>query len=646
MAEWKFRRMEKSEIGRNPVESEFFTTDDVGNISAALVRESIQNSLDARSDKSKAIQFRFFFSGSDYKQSQDQFKNYMNSLQENLTAKENGLKNNEIPNFNEGMPYLLIEDANTFGLEGDVLKSDDPNQNDKNNFYWFWRNIGRSNKSEQDRGRWGLGKTVFPSASKINTYFGFTLRENDKVRNMMGQCILKIHKINGEEKRISPYGYFGEFDDDEDEFFATPVTNEIFLNKIEKDYNLIRADNPGLSIIITYPWEEINSKTILKEVISQYYYAILSRDLVVDIEDPSKNIFYTINYSKIYEILEDVEFNLESESDDQVKYRMTKLFNLCEKIKNTSSTNVISFSPPPSLEYQPVWRKEWYVDEIVAEKIESKRQLFENGEVVIFEIPVKVHEAGGKPEFSSFKVAVQLDEDLESSDIHFIRDGIEITGIKTMNKRGLRAIIIIDDNKLSQLLGDSENPAHTEWQRNSKNFKGKYVHGENVISFVIASVNYIYQWLKTPSEGIEEDLLNNFFWVEIDEEERSDITEGAGDESGSTTTKPVIDIESRKKKLNISQINDGVTITNNNLMESSEVRVRFAYKVSRGNPLKRYSQLDFELGKNPISVEINGLTILKQEKNMLVFKVFDDDFRLNVNGFDTNRDLLVDIKYL
>ena len=48
MPEWKFREMQKSEVAVDPIQSQFFTTNIVGGLSSALVRESLQNSLDAR----------------------------------------------------------------------------------------------------------------------------------------------------------------------------------------------------------------------------------------------------------------------------------------------------------------------------------------------------------------------------------------------------------------------------------------------------------------------------------------------------------------------------------------------------------------------------------------------------------------------
>jgi hypothetical protein len=45
---WKFKNREKSDKMVDPIQSQFFTTNIVGGLTAALVRETIQNSLDAK----------------------------------------------------------------------------------------------------------------------------------------------------------------------------------------------------------------------------------------------------------------------------------------------------------------------------------------------------------------------------------------------------------------------------------------------------------------------------------------------------------------------------------------------------------------------------------------------------------------------
>ena len=97
------------------------------------------------------------------------------------------------------MNYILIEDYGTRGLQGDISQYDDLDDDfKKNDFYYFWRNIGRTRKEATDLGRWGLGKTVFQAASRINSFFGITVRNDDDRMLLMGQSVLKIHKANGD----------------------------------------------------------------------------------------------------------------------------------------------------------------------------------------------------------------------------------------------------------------------------------------------------------------------------------------------------------------------------------------------------------------------------------------------------------------
>ena len=209
--------MQPGEINVDPIEGEFFTTEAIGSITDALVRESIQNSLDAaRSDEPVTVRFSFFSRPNPGYDAGIVSKRYIDGLSPHLQAKHAGLQ--DIPSAAEPINYLLIEDYGTRGLQGDATQYDDLDDDyKKNDFYYFWRNIGRTRKEATDLGRWGLGKTVFQAASRINSFFGMTVRHDDGQMLLMGQSVLKIHKADG--TRYSPYGYFGRFKGD----LALPV---------------------------------------------------------------------------------------------------------------------------------------------------------------------------------------------------------------------------------------------------------------------------------------------------------------------------------------------------------------------------------------------------------------------------------------
>lgn len=345
--------------------------------------------------------------------------------------------------------------------------------------------------------------------------------------------------------------------------------------------------------------------------------------------------------AKLKQTLESIVY----QSDTDLKRRLKKLCSLSEWAIELNDEKLIELNTPPSPENVPMWRKDWFVDEDLEEVLELKKREFENGERIAFKVPVKVHEENQKPQFSYFKVVLEYDEKLDEADCNFIRDGITISGIKPFNKKGLRALVIIDDDELSRLLGDSENPAHTEWQKNSKNFKGKYIHGDKVISFVISSIQQLYSWLQIKSEGIEEDILIDFFSIQIDDEDDAGGTDD--EEPGDDEDVPDINVKKKKDRLfNINQVSNGFSITNTKKKLKSWVQIRMAYSVVRGNPFKRYSKYDFQIDSDHFQIHQTNVEFERKENNILIFKPTSDEFEIKVTGFDTLRDLVIDAKVL
>ncbi len=82
------------------------------------------------------------------------------------------------------------------------------------------------------------------------------------------------------------------------------------------------------------------------------------------------------------------------------------------------------------------------------------------------------------PKTCWFNAFLEKDTSLTKPENLFVRDGITISGITSLDKGLVRGVVIIHDTNLARMLGDSENPAHTEWQADSRNFKGKYVDGK------------------------------------------------------------------------------------------------------------------------------------------------------------------------
>ena len=88
--------MQPGEINVDPIEGEFFTTEVIGSITDALVRESIQNSLDAaRGSEPVVVRFSLFKKPNPGYDAGFISKRYIDGLSLHLHTKHAGLQ--EIP---------------------------------------------------------------------------------------------------------------------------------------------------------------------------------------------------------------------------------------------------------------------------------------------------------------------------------------------------------------------------------------------------------------------------------------------------------------------------------------------------------------------------------------------------------------------
>ena len=154
---WHFRPLAIGEKTREPIQGEFFSTEAIRNPTEALVREGIQNSLDAGTET--PIKIRLFLSSGNNAVPASRVAPWLQGAWQHLHATGNGLR--EPPSETSSCPFLVFEDFGTRGLQGDVNQAFD-DSGAKNHFFYFFRAEGRSGKSELDRGRWGIGKHRFP----------------------------------------------------------------------------------------------------------------------------------------------------------------------------------------------------------------------------------------------------------------------------------------------------------------------------------------------------------------------------------------------------------------------------------------------------------------------------------------------------
>jgi len=553
-------------------------------------------------------------------------KRYIDGLALHLKAQHAGLQ--DIPSPAEPINYLLVEDYGTRGLQGDISQYDVLDDDfKKNDFYYFWRNIGRTRKEATDLGRWGLGKTVFQAASRINSFFGITERNDDGQMLLMGQSVLKIHKIDS--LRYSPYGYFGRFNGD----LALPVKDHAYIKLFSDHFFVDRFDKPGLSILVPFIDREIQSGTFTQKFVSSavkhYFFPILAGKLVVEVKHENKT--YKLDATSLDNLLKKSRF-LESQG-------MLGLIDLARwAIKQPEEAFIKLNEPIPGK--APKLR-----DTVESVQIEELQQNFSENKRLAFYLPISIQMQNSKEILhTGFKVFLERDDNLDKAEDYFIRQGITLPEITSLKHKGIRAIVSVAEPDLSTFLGDAENPAHTEWERNSKKFKRKYRLGPTSLDYVKTSPREIVKILTQPQKGRDENLLKHIFSLP---EVQLDIVginekEVAGQADTKKNTAPFVDVIG-SSYIQLKPVKGGFRLTKRSRATKVPryVNIWIAYEVRSGNPFKKYQPLDFDISKPPIRIQIQGAKLLFNKENIIQIEVQKGNFKLTVTGFDMHRDLRV-----
>lgn len=153
---WRFSRVSPWFKNREATQGEFFAADTE---LRALIRESVQNSLDAkRPDYTGPVAVRIFLSGGTRALPRETAKLCFKGGWPHIRSENNGLR--VVPQKDEPVRYLVFEDSGTTGLTGDVYQYHEV-ADGRNPFYYFFRAEGQSDKSEADRGRWAWENSSF-----------------------------------------------------------------------------------------------------------------------------------------------------------------------------------------------------------------------------------------------------------------------------------------------------------------------------------------------------------------------------------------------------------------------------------------------------------------------------------------------------
>lgn len=636
MPNWRFRKLKKSELNRGTTEAEFFRGGE--STIDSLVRESIQNSLDA-TDKAipGPVRVRFFVSGNGGAVPVENAAPWLKDLGPHLkAAKLAGDEDNAQP-----ASFVVIEDFKTLGLCGSTTaaRQTELTELEKEFFYFFWRNVGITGKGGIERGSWGLGKLVYPAASDYRAMFGLTVRKTDGKQYLMGLAGLGQHTL-GSDDWHDAFGFYGEFEKDPaDDDFVLPCEDPEVLTAFRQTFRLKRTNEAGLSVVVPFPRDEEILATGAIEafacsILHQFAFPLAAGQLTVEVESPSRTIHIT------RDDLEDVINEIDWSSRTNEKTRIRESIDLARWALDNAD-QVLSLTRKNEASLGASWEELV----IAPEELQAARDRFNSRTPVGFEVPVLVRRRSGERQMSRFQVFLRQRDDLPGAHCAFVRQGLTITEVPGPSGSGLVALVVVEDAPLAELLRAAENPAHTRWNVRADRVKEKFVGGDSRVQVVTSAPRELLRQLLNADATVDRELLADLFPEPSDHGGpiRPGETKGRKKAKGTITPPPA----PKPKPLRIDRVDGGFVAAHvaNVVRSSDELQVEVAFDCESGNPFKLYEVFDFDLSKSPIKVETQDADVMEVRSNRLTLKV-RDGFKLRVTGFDTSRDLILKPRWI
>ena len=610
---WHFSPQLASQVQTEITQRDQFNNDEV-DLAETIVREAVQNSLDAAIDDPINVTVKFKWINESDGLEPEFFKELFKGQIKHARAAN--LNVDEL-DFNHP-EALIIEDFGTSGLTGSI------NEEDNNHFSDFWRLHGKSHKTGKSRGRWGLGKLVYSTTSGIGVFFGLTNRLGDARSHLMGQTVLNLRTVDN--IKYPPHAFFSDMENEDDVYKAIPVPikSSDMVKKFSKNFCLNRKDEPGLSVVIPFPNQKFNPEHMIGIAITNYFYPLITGQL--------KLIFNTIEINK-----SNVREHAKKYAADRFG-QIDELFDFIEQVYKAEQETI--------LQLKSSWIKDNKIgeDDFEPDELEKIRRKFINGELVALCLPVIIKRKDGNDEYSKFSIYLKRPRELKKGTDLYVRGGLTLPGEAKFRDRRALGAMIAEDEVICAFLGDAENAAHTQWTTNTEKLRKNYRNSQPIVTAIKKSVVQLYDLLAGVDEEKDEDALLDFFWFD-----EPDTGKKKKRRKKPKAPMPFVPPVKKDALFKVDQTMGGFNISNGTGLDISklpkEFTIEVAYEVIKGNAYKKYSPHDFKVGKNGnIKISIDGdIQIISASHNKWTFEARAIPFKLSASGFDKNRDLKIKV---
>lgn len=599
-----FRTIRDDEVEKPPTQRDQFNNDDVDLVDA-LVRESLQNSLDAAAGD--LVRVRFSLHEPDDAAAKT-FTSYLDLAQLKERLRACSLEPEAIEYTKPKL--LVIEDFGTTGLEGNWNSIDDKP------FCDFWRRMGKSHKGGKALGRWGLGKLVFSSSSQARVFFGLTVRRSQPVPPLlMGQAVLTTHVLHG--SRFDSHGFFCNLGETG---IQLPTTDAEKILRFKESCGIARSnDEPGLSIVVPYVLGTITEQRIVQAVLRNYFFPILLGRLVVNVGS------VTIDANT---------FAALAQAHGGARFASGDLARFITSLRSVRKGEIAPLDLPSN----------WLTTGMsvaLGDQVAVLRERYQRGDCLCVRAPLLLKQKDGAELITRFDLFVQKASD--DGETLFVRDTIVLPA-ESKYFRGHRAMaaLVAEDKSICTFLGDAENPAHTSWSASAEKVTANWRNPSTRLKEIRSALQQLYNEVVSSLEENDPHALIDFFSTDAKEGSRG--TRPKGPVVRPPNPNPP---EPKEKAYRLVRLKGGFAIRGSKALGPERypmlIRVRAAYDVLRGNPFSKHDPLDFDFAqKDDLKVIASDATTTVQSPNVLLVKANTRDFEVTVSGFDVRRDLIID----
>ena len=562
-----------------------------------LVREAIQNSLDARVDPAKPVSLNFTF----HTENIGSRREYIEPLIR--FRHESDL---EIPKeWNNGqVRWMLIEDFNTHGLLG----SREDRQSD---FWHYWLNFGQSNKEGARRGGRGIGRTAFLIASQLNSIIGYTKRKDDQSVSICGMAALRADTVHGKFKSThaflakNPNGSVYDLHRSPD-----------FLERARHAFSFAgyNADFPsGLGIAVLFPYPDLKPNIILAAAIEHFAPSIIGRELALNVNSQ------VLNDETIDDIALKVSDGLR---DPAIRADVRRFISIVRDTLNSGTLHKISV-PNTKRNALEELRKN--------PKSERLQERITSGESVVFELEMPLI----RNEKSSI-VSLRGFVGPSSADRYpldrLFRGGMSLPDVRATGPRDLDLLLFVGEGDLSEYLNLCEGKAHLdllESKEISTQLNRKGFDGVQMKRFVKTLPTTLRRFFTPDAEEPDPHVFDIFFSKpKTDRKQNSGTTK-----SIAPTVKPP---KARPAAFGVTPLRDGLTVVANPEYDGWPINISVRIAYADGTRRPSWNRLDFSLEKLCVESADCNLTF---SGNVIHANACGPSTAISVRGFDINREL-------